>query len=322
MTVAAGSVGELYIDQDTKAPLGAPPAAPSDVPPPVAPVKVEQPVVVKSRMADETPDGRIRDTSTEALRQGNELGYRNLDADPKTPAEEPKPEVGNTPQAAPEAPPAPPRVYAGKFKSIEELERGYEESQKAMHKAFEEKANIERQHVAQAAAPPKPVEKTQEQVVSEQQRAQQRLNEFVSDPDKFVGDIYQKANQQTMIALKAQEMHQKWAKDNPDLVAGEIYVAADAWRLAQSDPNLANDPQGLYDKSTANFRDFLGKIRMDAQKEALTQETRVIPLASTPPTPTATEQPATRALSSDDAFDAHMKMLKAAERRSKTGLRR
>jgi len=286
---------------------------------------VEQPVVVKSRMADERPDGSVRDTSMEALRPGNELGYRNLDAEKKTPAEEPKPEVANTPQAAPETPqvpPEPPKMYAGKFKSVDELEKSYEEAQKAISRMGQENADFKRQQVAQAAVPPKPVEKTPQQIQTEQQEAQALINEFVANPKAMLDKHYQQATQQTQVALAAQQTAYQWKQNNPDIAEHEFYVTAEAYRLSQTDPELAANPAALINKATDNFRAIAGKIRAEGAKEALTQETRVIPLASTPAPPATTEQPAKAPLTFDDSFEAWMKMAKEAERKTHRGLRR
>lgn len=326
---AAATTSDLYMqdDQGNAVPMGGPPAAPSPVPPPTTPVKVVQPVVIKNRMADERPDGSVRDTSGEALRPGNELGFRNLDEDPKppaqpTPAEEPKPETSATPAPAPEAPKVE-RVYAGKFKSIEELEKGYEESQKAMTKAFQDKANLERQQVAKAAEPPPPPPQlTPEQQAAKAAKANEILNKFVSDPEGFVSEKIQENQRITEVALKTQQFVHDWRTANPDLVEHEFYVTAEYARLMQSDPELAKDPQRMIEAATANFRQLTGKLRNEGAREALTQETRVIPLVGSTAPPTATEQPSEAPLTWDDAFSQHLKMLKGAEQRSHRGLRR
>lgn len=323
---AAATTSDLYMQDEAgnQVPMNAPPPmAPAPVPPPTQPVKVTEPVVVKTRMKDEGPDGKIRDTSSEALRPGNELGFRNIDEEqkPPTPAEEPKPEIKEA-QAPP--PPVPEKIYAGKFKSVEELEKGYQEAQKAMQRAFEEKANLERQQMAKAAEPPKaPVQPSPEQQAAKQARAQQVLNEFVNDPDGWVQQRNQEAIQRTLTALQAQEVTNRWKAANPDLVEHEYFVAAEGSRLMQTNPELAKDPEALFNQATANFRQITGKIRTEGMREALTQETRVIPLSPTAPTQSVTEQPGKPApMSGDEAYNLTMRMLKEQEQRSHRGLRR
>lgn len=279
-------------------------------------------------MADEGPDGKVRDTSTDALRPGNDLNFRNLDDEQLTqkPPAEAKPEDAKPPEAKPaEAPPAPEvkppeKLYAGKYKSPEELEKAYEESQRAMHRAFEEKAALERQATAKTVTPPTPPAKTPEQAAAEQQEAQRLVNEFVQDPKGFVE---KNIVQRVMVALASQQMTEKWRAANPDLVEHEARVAFEAAQLVQSDPKLAEDPSVLFDRATARFREFSGKLRTEGAKEALTQETRVIPLAPSSTTPSATEHPPQKApLTAEDAYTLHMRMLKEQEQKSHRGLRR
>lgn len=319
----AGGTSELYIDQDNpQSVLGAPPSAPVDIPPPTKPA---EPVIHKERkMMDQNPDGSIRDTSTEALRKGNDLGFRNISDEEhvKPPAEPtPPPEAAKPPEpAAPPPTPEPPKLYAGKFKSAEELEKGYEEAQKLITKQGQEKAELERQRLA--APPPPPAPKTPEQIAAEQAQANKVLNDFVADPEGYLNKRDQKVQQTTLVALKAQSVAEQWRKDNPDLAQHEIRVAFEATLLAQSDPELAANHEALLQKATDNFRQFTGKLRTEGAKEALTQETRTIPLLSgTSPTP-ATEHPAKAPLTPEAAYDTHMRFLKEQEKKSHRGLRR
>jgi len=92
--------------------------------------------------------------------------------------------------------------------------------------------------------------------------------------------------------------------------------------LSQSDPELAKDPKAMIDKATANFRQFTGKIKTAAAKEALTTETRTVPLLSNTAQPQASEQPAKAPLTADESYDITMRMLKEQEQKSRRGLRR
>jgi hypothetical protein len=307
--------------------VGGPPIPPSPVPVPVKVEVVNQPIPIKQRrMADEGPDGRIRDTSSEALRPGNDLGFRNLDAEQTSrpsdaPNNEPSPEVkpeAIPPQAAPEqGPPEPPKVYAGKFKSVDDLEQGYIEAQKLITRQGQEKAERER---AALATPPAPVVKTPEQIAAEQAENNRILNDFVSNPKEY---IEKNVVQRVTTALAAQQIAGDWRKNNPDISEHEVRVAFEATLLAQSDPVLARDPAALLNKATDNFRSFTGKIRSEGAKEALTQETRVIPLLSNTAPPLATEQPSPRAPQTQgEVTDSHVAWLQDQSKRSQRGLRR
>lgn len=312
---APGMTSELYSDADNpQSVLGAPPPAPpSDVP---APTK--SPVMVKERrMADEKADGSIRDTSTEALRAGNDLGFRNLSDEeqhkPEAPAE-PTPPVEVVPPPTPE-----PKTYAnGKFKSDADLEKSYLELEKKLTETSQKAAQLEREK----NVPPPPAPKSPEQLAAEQAENNRVLEELTRNPKDFVAKIKQQSMQETLTALKAQQITEQWRKDNPDIAQHELRVAFEAAQLMQSDPGIASDPERLFKTATDNFRQFTGKIRTEGAKEALTQETRTIPLLNnTAPTP-ATEQPAKAPLTADAAYEQHMRMLKAQEQRSHRGLRR
>lgn len=325
---SAGTTGDLYMNaDDTGKPtppsaLGAPPSAPAPVPPPVVPVVVTQPAVTKSRMADETPDGKVRDTSTEALRPGNDLGFRNITDEnenrPKTPeTETPPPEV---PAKQPEPPPALEKLYADRFKTVEETEKGYLEARKEMQKALAERDEYKRKLEAQPPPPPPP--KTPEQIALEEAKKNQFLAEFVADPEKVIMEYQRRSTEQTQVALAAQQAAADWRKNNPDLAEHEYFVAAEASRLMQTDPELMKDLPRLMAVATTNYRQIIGKARTEGAKEALTQETRVIPLLSNTAPPANGQPPKETPLSPDDAFNAHIKMLKEQEQRSHRGLRR
>jgi hypothetical protein len=320
---AAGTTSELYIDKDNpNTVLGAPPSAPAPVP---QPVKVTEPVVTKSRMADEGPDGRIRDTSGEAQRPGNDLGFRNLtDEEQAKPADEPPPADQKPPEPVAAPAPAPePKVYAERFKSVEELEKGYLESRKEMQRALAERDELKRQATVQAVTPPAPVQKTAEQIAADQAESNKIVTEFVSNPKGFLDKHYQEATQRTNVALAAQALSEQWKKANPDIAEHEKFVAFEASSLMQADPELAKDPIALFDKATANFRQLTGKFRTEGAKEALTQETRLVPLVSSGTTPEAAGQPPQKTpLTADDSFALHLRMLKGEEQKSHRGLRR
>jgi len=313
----AGTTSDLYAkdDRGQVVALDTPPA-----PPAPAPVVAVQPVVVKPRMADENSDGSVRDTSTDALRPNNDLQFRRFDEDtpkpkPSSEAKEPEAVVAEAQTPPPPAPVVePPKLYAGKFKSVEDLEKSYQEAEKKITQTAQEAAELRKK---QESAPPPP--KTAAEIEKEKADF---LERFVKEPQKVIQEFQQRATEQTMTALQAQQAAENWRKENPDIAPHEFFVAAESFRLSQADPELAKNPQLLLAKATENFRQTLGAIRAQGAKEALTTETRVTPLlSSTSPSP-ATEQPSKAPLTADAAFDAHMQMLKAEERRSHTGLRR
>jgi hypothetical protein len=318
---AAGTTSELYLNENESGQhLGAPPSSPTPTPPPTK-VEVSQPVVTKSRMADQKPDGSIRDTSMEALEPGRDLGFRNISDEENTPKPvEAKPEEKPAEATKVEVPPVveQPKVYAGKYKSVEELEKAYDEAQKLITRQGQEKAELVAK--AQATPPPAPAPKTPAQIAEEQAENNRIINDFATNPKEF---IEKNLVQRVQTALTAQQVAENWRTNNPDLKEHEVRVAFEATLLAQSDPELARNPAALLTKATDTFRQFTGRLRTEGAKEALTQETRTIPLLSNSAPAAATEHPSTKApLTADAAFDKHMAMLKEQEQKSHRGLRR
>lgn len=322
---ASGTVSELYTDPDKGrspenfiAPAPPTPPSPAPVTAPPAPTPPHQ-----RKMFDENPDGTVRDTSTEALRPGNALQFQTFDEPKKEePPAEPKKEE-TPPPAAPQAtPPAPQpeKLYAGKFKTPEELEKSYLEAQRKITETSQKAAELEKK--VQTAPPPPPAPKTAAEVAAEEKQRNEFLEKFVANPQGIIKEYQEKAVREMQVALSAQQMTENWRKDNPDLVEHEFYVSAEAFRLAQTDPELAAKPVELFQKATTNFRQIAGKLRTEGAREALTTETRVTPLLSnTAPTP-ATEQPAKAPLTADEAYNLTMQMLKKEEQRTHRGLRR
>lgn len=325
----AGTISELYSEADNpNSVLGAPPSAPAPVPAPVQPVAVQnQPVTIKSRMADETPDGKVRDTSMEAVTDsGRDLGFRNITDEsenaPKPKPEEAKPaDVPKTEQPKVEAQPVPEKLYAEKYKTPEELERAYEEAQKLIARQGQELGTARKQ----LQEKPPEVAKSPAQIAAEEAEKTQYLQKFVNDPIGELEKIKQQAVQQTQVALTTQQIRNDWARNNPDLVEHESRIAFEMALLAQSDPEIGRNPAALMQKATETFRQFTGKLRSEGAKEALTQETRVIPLLSNTASATSPENPSSNGkapLTSDEAYALHMKMLKEQEQKSHRGLRR
>lgn len=295
-----------------------PPEPPSSIPSAAPPAPA---VPSQRKMFDENADGSIRDTSTEALKPGNALQFQTFDEPKKeVPPEEPKKEETPAPPPPQAAPPQPEKLYAGKFKTAEELEKSYLEAQRKITETSQKAAELERK--VQTAPPPTPAPKTAAEIAAEEKQRNEFLEKFVANPQGVIKEYQDKAVREMQVALSAQQLTENWRKDNPDLVEHEFYVSAEAFRLAQTDPELAAKPVDLFQKATTNFRQIAGKLRTEGAKEALTTETRVTPLLSnTAPTP-ATEQPAKAPLTADEAYGLHLQMLKKEEQRTHRGLRR
>lgn len=307
-------VGDLYVEGQggQKQPLASPPP-----PEPPSPIPAPPPVVViakQRKMMDQNSDGSIRDTSSEALNGKNDLQFRGVDAEPKEAAPPPAQEPATPPPAPPVS--EPPKLYAGKYKTPEDMEKGYQEAQSALTKANQKAAELERKATVQAAIPPQP------QPTAEEQK-NQLLKRLVEDPQGVLSEIAKREIQTTAVAVAANQATMEWKAANKDIADLEPYFMVDVQRMLGETPDLALNPQALLSEATTRFRAAIGKLRTDAAREALTTETRVVPLlqdAGAPPE--ATEHPPQKApLSNDEAYESHMRFLKVQERRTHRGLR-
>lgn len=212
-------------------------------------------------------------------------------------------------------------VYAGKFKSIEELEKAYKEAEKGFHEKAQEAAEVRKQ--AQAAEKDRQAasSKTAEQIAGEKKALNDKLlAEFVADPDTFMAKAGQRfaeqSTQQTMTALQTQKTVETWKRDNSDLVPYEFYVGAEVTRLMQTNPNSGLTPDALLAQATANFRQIAGALRNAGATEALTTKVTVIPLTAPPSSPPGSDKAETKPLTAEAAFDMHMRYLKDIEKRN------
>lgn len=309
-------VGELYMEGSNGQQQ---PLSPSMPPPPEAPSSIPAPPVVIAKprkMMDQNADGTIRDTSSEALRDGNGLQFQGTDPEPK---EEPASTAPPTqePIAAPPAPaPEPPKLYAGKYKTPEDMEKAYNEANAALTKANQKAAELERKATVQAATPPATA-------LSVEEQKNELLKNLVENPNKVLSEIARREIQNTTVAVQSNQAAMEWRNANKDIADLEPYFLVDVQRIAGENPDLAANPAALLAEATTRFRQSIGRLRTDAAREALTTESRVIPLLqNTSAPPDATEHPSQKApLTPDAAHDAHMRFLKAEERRSHRGLR-
>lgn len=249
-----------------------------------------------------------------------------------TPALEPTPAPATETSTAPPAPtptiststappPAPEpteaKLYAGKFKSVEDLEKGYAEIQKSFTtKAQEASAARKALEERERATPPSPEE-------TEAQRLA-RINEMLTDPDKYFADQARKASERVIAETKsAQEVAafmEGWRSANKDVSRYEQYIGVVMHQLTSADPNL--DPMAALEQATTSVREELGRIRDEGKREALAlQSGATTPVASKVIVPPPTEQPPQAPMSDTDAYAAHMAELNANAQRVRRQVR-
>src|SRR6266850_1704297 len=213
------------------------------------------------------------------------------------------------------APPVEEKLYAGKFKTPEDMEKAYKEieagfTKKATEAATARKALEERERIAPSVA--KSAEETEAERLA-------RINEMLTDPDAYCSKQAKRAND----AIEAERGHRRqaetlmdnWRETNKDMtgileigeekIPLEQFVGAEMARITVSDPDI--DPVAALTRATTNIRAAVGILIDRGRKEALSVSQSVTQTgAAKINTPPPTEQPSKAPMSDKDAFQAHM----------------
>jgi hypothetical protein len=229
--------------------------------------------------------------------------------------------VVSTSTAPPVAPPpVEEKTYAGKFKSIEDFEKGYKElesysTKKAQEAATARKALEERERVAPS------VPKTDEETAAERLA---RVNAMLTDPDKYFAEQAKKANEAIETERRqrrdSEQIMDTWREQNKDMTGNlelgeekiplEQFVGAEMHRITSSDPNI--DPVAALQKATTNIRAAVGILIDRGRKEALSVQGSVTQTSAAKiNVPPPTEQPSKAPVTEQDAFQAHLASLNA-----------
>ena len=256
-----------------------------------------------------------KDVSASAMER-NELGIKNnTQQAPSFIAGDVVPDAAVaevTKQAAPstEAPPVDPtktdepaKLLAGKYKTVEELEKGYLESQKGFMSKVEQEAAKKAEVLAEAK-----VQEKLKSLVTEEGAATQAASQLTMKPlnamsDDELLDLQVRApkdfirlqQQETLRSIRASQVQEQWKRDNKDLLdmqidigegkqfTGEALVSSIALALAKERPDLLNDGTGeaILRESTGHVRNLISTFRNQGKQEALIVRETVTPLQAT-----------------------------------------
>lgn len=234
-------------------------------------------------------------------------------ADPVTPPPDAPAPVVSTSTAPPptiststEPPPADPVLYAGKFKTPEELAKGYEELQKSFTTKAQEAATARKALEERERAAPKSPEETEAERLT-------RVNEMLADPDGYFRKQAQKANdiaiQEAKNAREVAANVEAWRTTNKDVSPYEDYIGVVMQRLTAADPSL--DPMAALDQATTAVRDEVGKIREAGRLEALAIQGSATQTPGKVNVPPPTEQPSPAPVTDEQARNSHLDFLKS-----------
>ena len=160
------------------------------------------------------------------------------------------PESQETPEGeveSEEEPEAQEKLFAGKYKTVEELEAAYKEAEKSFHGDRQERAELRRQmeDLKTALAPKKPN-------VDPEQYRQQLVERLYSEPDVVIAELadqiadrkLQQALGPVMPVIQRQIMDSQ-VNDFMSTVPDAREYADDMAAIVQADPNLTTQPNWL-----------------------------------------------------------------------------
>lgn len=236
------------------------------------------------------------DTSGDAVKEP-EVPAAPVEAPPaENPVEPPKEEPAAPPAEAAK-PTEPPKMLAGKYKSVEELEKGYLESQKGFHSAVEKEVAKRLEEEKTKAATVAADNKTASEVVlpkEEPLTAEKEWELMTTNPLAWRDKVKNDVKQEVLQAIQVQETLNTWRRDNSDLLNYERFVNTELLAIAKERPELISNHAALLSEATGRVRNIIADIRNQGKQEALTVKETVTPLnvtATTPATPDSAVKP-------------------------------
>lgn len=216
-------------------------------------------------------------------------------------------------------PPAEAKLYAGKFKTTEDLEKAYKDieagfTKKAQEAATARKALEERERIAPVTA--KPAEETEAQRLA-------RINEMLTDPDAYFAKQARLANDaietERNLRRQSETLMDTWRDTNKDMtglleigeekIPLEQFVGAEMARITATDPDM--DPMAALNRATTNIRAAVGILIDRGRKEALSVQSSVTQTAPAKiNTPPPTEQPPQAPKTDEQQRSEHLDFLR------------
>jgi len=183
----------------------------------------------------------------------------------------PQPELTTPPPEAQPQSAEPEKLFAGKYKSVEELEKGYQEVQRAFHEKAQKASELEKKFGSiginlNQLSQEQVAQKTAEAVAQDPDL----LDLMVNDPKQFEATLVQRVGNQLHAVQQVQTTISTWESKNPDLVNYKHWVDAEVRRLVTEDPDSLGDINALLEKATNNIRSF-GQQSFAAGKQETVQ---------------------------------------------------
>ena len=324
---------------------------PGEAPQPIVPSP--QPSLPASMFKNEG-----RDTSAEALEK-NELGVKNdikpepppvYRTAPPEPAAVPQVEVTQAASSTPTESVVPtgmtreqyealldapaPELINGKYKTLREQVKAYQESQKGFGQKVQSEVERQLSEKVQAGVQAKLKELTDTQKAAVQAQGFKSLTEMSADEhlDLFTKDPveYNRLQQAEMFnAIKTSQAVEQWSRENADIkdelipgsnITGEQLVNLQLLTLAKRDPSRASDYPQLLSEATGHVRNLIEGLKNQGKQAAQIIRETVTPLQATVASTTAPAETAQApAKKNVDPVEEEVERLRAEKRRISGG---
>ncbi|TYO95133.1 hypothetical protein [Desulfallas thermosapovorans] len=169
----------------------------------------------------------------------------NNDNDPelkKAPEQDP-----DTPPEEPEQDPEPEKLYAGKYKTVEELEAAYKEAERGFHNDRQEKAELKRQlDELKAMLTPKPKEQDPKEYREKLiERLMEAPDEVVTELAEQIADRKLQERLGPVMPVIQQQIVNNQVQQFMSAVPDAVEYANDMAAILQAKPDLINQPGWL-----------------------------------------------------------------------------
>ena len=165
------------------------------------------------------------------------------------------------------------KLLAGKYKTAEELEKGYLESQKGFQARVEAEVTKRMAEAQRPGAENKTATQMTQEKIAETAKSMtpdEAFSMITERPQEFVQKVTESVRNDVLTALRVERTLEQWRKDNADILPHERYINAEVLSLAQERPELIADHAALLTEATGRFRNMLAEVRNQGKTEALT----------------------------------------------------
>jgi len=184
------------------------------------------------------------------------------------PQEQPKPEGELKPEEKP------PELIFGKYKSLEDAQKGYKELERSFHEKSQIASQASKQvdylkQFVDVSRLQEGAQQVAQESVKQEVQSPDLLDLLVNNPQEFERRSTERAAHLATAYMETQRIVNLWEQQNPDLVQYKHLINSEVVRLANDKPELVGNVPELLSLATNNLRSAFNFHRQEGQKEAM-----------------------------------------------------